>query len=132
MQILISSKNNTIINMPDIKRSSILGNKTINDIYFVGQYAYLSCGFGIVVLDLAKEEVHDTYYIGAQGGQVNVLGLTKDDQDTIYAATDHGLYIAYAKNPDLANYQSWTKDTRLSTSAKYDHIITFNGQVSNQ
>jgi hypothetical protein len=122
-------KGNTIINMPDIKRSSILGNKTINDIYFVGQYAYLSCGFGIVVLDLAKEEVHDTYYIGAQGGQVNVLGLTKDDQDTIYAATDHGLYIAYAKNPDLANYQSWTKDTRLNTSATYDHIITFNGQV---
>jgi hypothetical protein len=122
-------KGNTIINMPDIKRSSILGNKTINDIYFVGQYAYLSCGFGIVVLDLDKEEVHDTYYIGAQGEQVNVLGLTTDDQDTLYAATDHGIYLASAKNPDLANYQSWAKDSRLSTSAKYDNIITFNGQV---
>ena len=122
-------KGTTIINMPDIKRSSILGNKTINDIYFIGQYAYLSCGFGIVVLDLDKEEVHDTYYIGAQGGQVNVLGLTEDNQDTIYAATDHGVYLASANNPDLANYQSWTKDSRLSISAKYDHIITFNGQV---
>lgn len=122
-------KNNTIINMADIKRSSILGNKTINDVYFNGQYAYLSCGFGIVVLDIVKEEIHDTYYIGANGGQINVHGLTKNDQDTLFAATDHGVYTAYANNPNLANYQSWKLDTRLSTSAKYDHIITFNGQV---
>jgi hypothetical protein len=122
-------KNNTIINMSDIKRSSILGNKTINDIYFIGQYAYLSCGFGIVVLDVVKEEIHETYYIGANGSQVNVYGLTKNDQDTLFAATEHGVYTAYANDPNLANYQSWKKDTRLSTSAKYDHIITFNGQV---
>jgi hypothetical protein len=122
-------KNNTFVNMPDIKRSSILGNKTINDIYFIGQYAYLSCGFGIVVVDMVKEEIHDTYYIGANGGQVNVLGLTKDDQDTLYAATQNGVYFAYANSANLANYQSWTKDSRLNTVDKYDHIITFNGQV---
>jgi len=90
-------KNNKIINISDIKRASILGNKTINDIYFLDQYAYLSCGFGIVVLDIDKEEIHDTYYIGNNGGQVNVLGLTKDDQDTLFAATEHGVYLAYAK-----------------------------------
>ncbi|MCX6245009.1 MAG: hypothetical protein NTU98_09925 [Bacteroidetes bacterium] len=122
-------KDNTIINISDIKRASILGNKTINDIYFIGQYAYLSCGFGIVVLDVAKEEIHDTYYIGANGGQVNVLGLTKDDHDTLFAATEHGIYLAYAKNPNLANYQSWTKDPRMNGQTKYDHIASFSGQV---
>lgn len=122
-------KNNTILNISDIKRASILGNKTINDIYFIGQYAYLSCGFGIVVLDVDKEEIHDTYYIGANGGQVNVLGITKSDQDTLFAATQHGVYVAYAKSPNLANYQSWKQDTRLTTVKKYDNIITFNGQV---
>lgn len=124
-------KNNTIINISDIKRASILGNKTINDIYFIGQYAYLSCGFGIVVLDMDKEEIHDTYYIGDNGAQVNVLGLTKDDQDTLFAATEHGLYLAYAKSPNLANYQSWKRETRINPNLnlKYDNIITFNGQV---
>jgi ribosomal protein S11 len=122
-------KNNTIINISDIKRASILGNKIINDIYFIGQYAYLSCGFGIVVLDVDKEEIHDTYYIDTNGGQINVLGLTKDDQDTLFAATDKGIYLAYAKSPNLANYQSWKKDTRLDKNSKYDNIITFNGQV---
>jgi hypothetical protein len=121
-------QNNTIINMSDIKRSSILGNKTINDIYFIGQYAYLCCGFGIVVLDMVKQEVHDTYYIGANGGQVNILGLTMD-QDTLFAATKQGVYIAYAKSANLANYQSWKIDSRLTSTGTYDHIITFNGQV---
>ena len=122
-------KNNTIINISDIKRASILGNKTINNIFFIGQYAYLCCGFGIVVLDVDKEEIHDTYYIGANGGQVNVFGLTKNDGDTLFAATEHGVYYANANNSNLANYQSWTIDTRLNTSSKYDNIINFSGQV---
>ncbi len=122
-------KNGSILNISDIKRASILGNKTINDIYFIGQYAYLSCGFGIVVLDVDKEEIHDTYYIGANGGQVNVLGLTKSDQDTLFAATQHGIYLAFAKSSNLANYQSWKKDTRLNTVTQYGNIINFNGQV---
>jgi len=122
-------KNNTIINISDIKRSSILGDKTINDIYFDGPYAYLSCGFGIVVLDVDKEEIHDTYYIGANGGQVKVLGFTKSDNDTLYAATQSGIYLAYAKSTNLANYQSWKKDLRLNGFVPYDHIINFGGQV---
>ncbi|MCX6246542.1 MAG: T9SS type A sorting domain-containing protein [Bacteroidetes bacterium] len=122
-------KNNTIINIADIKRASILGNKTINDVYFIGPYAYLSCGFGIVVLDVDKEEIHDTYYIGANGAQVNVFGLTKSDQDTLFAATEKGVYLAYAKSQNLANYQSWKKDPRLNPNVKYDNIINFNGQV---
>jgi hypothetical protein len=40
-----------IINVSDIKRKIITGNKTINDVYFSGSLAYLSCGFGIVVFD---------------------------------------------------------------------------------
>jgi len=50
-----------ITNISDIKRKPIFGNKTINNITFYGDYAYLSCGFGIVVLDLIKKEIKDTY-----------------------------------------------------------------------
>ena len=122
-------KNNTIINISDIKRASILGNKTINNIYFIGKYAYLSCGFGIVVLDIDKEEIHDTYYIGLNGSQVNVLSLTKDDQDTLFAATEKGIYLADANSPNLANYESWNKDKRIDTNLVYNTIANFSGQV---
>jgi len=122
-------KDNAVINISDIKRSTILGNKTINNIYFIGKYAYLSCSFGIVVLDVDKEEIHDTYYIGANGGQVNVMSLTKDSNDTLFAASDKGIYIASAKNPNLANYQNWKLDTRMDVNGNYVAITSYSGEV---
>lgn len=56
-----------IININDIRNKEIIGNKTINGIFLQGNYAYLSCGFGIVVIDLVRKEVHDTYLIGPEG-----------------------------------------------------------------
>ncbi len=122
-------KNNVIINISDIKRKSILGNKTINSIYFIGKLAYLSCGFGIVVLDIDKEEVRDTYLIGQDGSQVNVLGLVKDDQDSLFAASEHGLYKASLKNPNLVNFANWHKDFRMDTTAEYSSITYFSNKI---
>jgi len=122
-------KDNTIINISDIKRKPILGNKTINDIYFVGKAAYLSCGFGIVVLDISKEEIRDTYYIGPQGSQVNVLSMTTDSYDSIYAATEKGIYKSWAKDPNLANFASWHRDLTMDTAASYNTIVSFSDRI---
>ena len=43
-----------VTNLNDIKRSGIVGSKRINHIATKGNLAYLSCLFGIVVLDLQK------------------------------------------------------------------------------
>ena len=51
---------NSIINLPDIKNKQIQGDKSIYNIYFKNQFAYLSCGFGVVVVDLQKVEIVDT------------------------------------------------------------------------
>ncbi|MDD3725431.1 MAG: hypothetical protein PHV83_07900, partial [Bacteroidales bacterium] len=56
--------NDKVYNIPDIKIRSIEGSKLINNIRFYNKKAYLSCGFGIVVLDLTRKEIYDTYYIG--------------------------------------------------------------------
>jgi len=122
-------RNNVIINISDIKRKQILGNKTINDIFFIGKDAYLSCGFGIVVLDLDKEEIRDTYYIGKDGSQVNVLALTKDQSDTLYAATEKGIYKAWVNDPNLSNFSSWKKDPGIDSTATYSSITWFSGKV---
>ncbi len=57
-------------NIGDIKRSSIIGNKGVYCAYMDGTTAYLGCGFGIVVLDLAAREVRETWFIGPSGSQV--------------------------------------------------------------
>jgi hypothetical protein len=103
---------NSIYNISDIFRASIIGNKTINHINFDGRYCYLSCGFGIVVLDLVRREVKDTYYIGPNGNQVIVNGTVVYGGE-IFAATHSGIYRADVNNPLLSLYTSWTKDTTL-------------------
>lgn len=99
-----------IVNIPDIKIYSILGKKTINDIMFIDNLAYLSCGFGIVVLDMDRQEIYDTYYIGPEGKQLDVRSLCVSE-DSFYAATEDGIYTAERENPQLAFYENWSKDT---------------------
>lgn len=124
-------KNDEIINISDIKRKQILGNKTINNILFIDNYAYLSCGFGIVVLDIVKEEIADTYYIGPEGSFINVLDICLDtDNSLFYAATETGIYKASSNNPNLAYFTSWTKDTTVPhPDLEYNLIEYFNKMI---
>ena len=98
----IIDNHGAIENLADIKRKAILGNKSINSIYFINQYAYLSCGFGIVVIDMNKVEVSDTYYIGANGTPLNVRGITSDGT-YFYVATDLGIGVFIAHLPLTAS-----------------------------
>lgn len=108
-------KENTIINLPDIKRKQIPGNKSINDIYFIGELAYLSCGFGIVVMDTKNEEIKETYFIGDQGSQVKVNELC-EFENFLYAATDEGLFLADLNSPNLADFNYWEKSNAFNQS----------------
>lgn len=106
-----------IINIPDIKRKIIPGNKIINKIFFKDSYAYLACGFGIVVIDLIKKEIKDTYYIGPNGDNINVTDITSDGNE-FYASTAGGIYHASVNAPNLANYNFWTKYNNLPPTAQ--------------
>lgn len=117
-----------IVNVSDIKRSNIIGSKEINNIFFIGDAAYLACGFGIVVLDITKREIKDTYLIGNNGAYVNVLDLTSDS-DSLYAATAEGIYTAFLNNPNLANFNSWTQLTTPNPDKEYNAIEFFNNKI---
>ncbi|MBP6977568.1 MAG: hypothetical protein PHD61_03875 [Bacteroidales bacterium] len=123
-------RENTITNISDIYRKSILGLKTINRICFRDQYAYLACGFGIVVLDIEKEEIADTYYIGPEGSQINVYDLDFDESNHICAATESGIYRASLSSVNLSDYNSWTKDMSVPhPDLTYNHIACFAGKI---
>ena len=57
-------KDGEIINMSAILNSTLIGDKTINELYARDQFVFVCTGFGIVVIDLIREEVKDTYIIG--------------------------------------------------------------------
>jgi len=122
-------ENDRVTNISDIKRKLIPGYKSINNVLFVGNIAYLSCGFGIVVLDLVRKEIKDTYYIGLNGAQINVLDMTTDGTK-LYAATEAGVYDANLNDPNLADYNSWTKHTEMPhPNGSFNTIEYFNHKI---
>ena len=99
---------NGIFNISDIYRKNMSGSKIINDIYFKGDYAYLSCDFGIVVLNLKKQEVTDTYIIGLTGEPTAVYSLAELN-GKFYATTKNAILRANTTGVNLANFENWTK-----------------------
>ena len=121
--------NGNVFNMSEIKDKTILGNKTINNMVFKDEFAYVACGFGIVVFDLKRQEVKDTYYIGPNGTAVNVTDIAFYD-GKIYASTDQGLYYADASDSNLANYASWSLDnSMIHPRLSYNELEAFGGKL---
>ena len=100
-------KGNIVKNIGDIARSTIIGNKIVNSIYCQNGIAYLSTGLGIILVDVIKYEVKDTWFIGNSGNQLAVNNLIKNN-NFFYAATKEGLKKA-SINANLANYNNWIK-----------------------
>lgn len=120
---------NDIFNLSDIKRKQISADKTINNVMFSGKLAYLSCGFGIVVINLERKEIKDTYFIGKDGGYLNIMDVATDG-NFLYAATGSGIYKASASEPNLQNYNNWVKQTAIpNADKKFSKIENFKGKI---
>lgn len=110
-------KGKSIVNISELKRKTLAASKSIRAIMFDGKVAYLSCGFGIMLLDIEKNEIKDTYIFGPGGTfiQVNSCAIINNQ---IYAATETGLFKADKDDPILVDYSHWIKETDLSGSDK--------------
>lgn len=93
-------------NIGDIKRSGIAGNKTLYNIFCKDGFAYLSSGLGVIVANLVKYEIKDTWYIGNSGGQVKVNAFTSDAA-RFYAATEEGLKSIPQNGSNPSNFAEW-------------------------
>ena len=121
--------NNTIFNIPDIKRKEIYGAKSINSIFFHNSFAYLSCGFGIVKLDYKRNEIKDTYFIGENSTQKKVNCFTASAH-SFYAATEDGIYRADINSPNLAFYENWELITNIPNyTSNFTSINFFNNSI---
>lgn len=120
-----------IYNISDIKRSTLVGNKTINNMLIKDDFAYLACGFGIVVLDIEGKEIKDTWIIGPEASYLNVLDVTYNSDDNhFYAATEHGIFKADANSPNLADFNVWSFIDFLPVpDAKYNVIEAFSDKI---
>ena len=116
-------KNHNISNIPDISKKYIPGNKEINRIRTNGKYAYLACSFGIVVLDITKTEIYDTWKPGDESENSEVWDIAFGNGE-IYAATENGVFTASLSDPSLSYFGSWKRINILpSPGGKYTSLV---------
>lgn len=102
-----------VYNISDIKRSDIVGDKDVYSIVCRDRRAYLCTGFGIVVVDIDRHEISDTYRIGDGGKEVLVYSIAFAG-DSIYAATAEGVKRISATERHLGISDRWVVDSSFS------------------
>lgn len=103
-------KNGKFYNLPDVKISSISGNKNIYNATARRGKAYLATGQGVMVINLDKVEISETIglYENNELLQVNDVVFLGD---LCVAATNAGVFSIDANSSSFYNYQYWNKIT---------------------
>ncbi len=117
-------KGNKVTNLNVIVRSTtITGSKQINEITFHQNNAYLSTDFGVVLLNLSKLEITETYSsIGPDAAMLTIYSSAIFN-DSLYIATNEGLRVAsMADNINKIDYRNWSAFA-YANSAKPTKLI---------
>ena len=120
----------TVKNISFLKTNTNFKNKTINNITIHNELAYLSTAFGIVVINMEKKEIKETYNLGINITSCAILG------DHIYASTTNTQQIStsilYAPlNENLLDKGIWkTYPSKFfSPSTVATKIVTFQDRL---
>lgn len=122
-------RNGEVINLSDIKRKTMTADKAIYNVLIHNNEAFVACGFGIVVLNLDRNEVKDTYFIG-DGGSPLVVYDVEIFNKNIYAATKEGILYAPESGVNLLDYANWTEVESIPHAGeKFCQLETHSGKL---
>lgn len=119
---------NVITNVPWIKVADLSGDKTIHNFHFDEEYIYVATGIGLILFDNSKKEIKDTYYPYPEPVVYDVTIY----RDTIFAATQNGIYFAPKSRNFLNDFTNWEKKEDLPptvTDKKFTKIEMFNDHL---
>lgn len=111
-------KDGDIYNIPYLKNSTNITNKIIHDINFHNGFAYLCGEFGIMVINMTKQEITNTYRIN------NPVSSSCIKNDSLYAVTEDGI-IKGNINDNLMDINNWDNYTISSLPANIQQIVLF-------
>ncbi len=106
----------------DIQLSNLYADKTINDLVVLNNNAYLSCNFGIVIIDLLKKEIKETVYPNNRRQAVKVKQIVSF-QNKLFALTDNGIW-----STALSQNYSWTQENTMDITG-IQNMFVFKNQL---
>jgi hypothetical protein len=122
-------KDGIVHNIGDIQRSTLPGDKTIFRIFTANGLAYISTGLGIVVADLTKYEIKDSWIIGNNGSKTRVFDFASTT-NAYFAATEEGLKTCL-RNNNPADYRNWNLLSNSSNlpAGSCEQVAIFNNEI---
>jgi len=114
-----------VYSINDLWLSNLYGNKKINDIYILHNWAFISTNFGIVVIDLTKHEIKDTWFPN-NNRQNTITFQVNCTANDLYAVTENGIWTCPLKNNWATNAWQWRSEYNNIGIQK---ITQFNNQI---
>jgi hypothetical protein len=111
----------------DIQMSNLYADKTINDLIVFNNKAYLSCNFGIVVIDLLKKEIKATYFPNNNRQTVKVL-QTIVYQNKLFALTENGIWSNTVDQNSIWAQEDSMGVTGIKNMFVFKNQLYFNNQ----
>ena len=108
----------TIYNFTDIKNNST-GSVSVNELKIIGNKAYISTNVGLIVFDIKRREISNTYRFDTQVHSSVILN------DSIICSTDGGLYLGMLSD-NLLDSSKW----KLLRNIKFRNLFEFDGQLA--
>lgn len=120
---LLDDKGNIHL-VADLYLKQMNTSKQVQAAAFRDGKAYLAMQFGIVVLNIRKQEISDTYYIGNEGSELSIDAIAIHG-DSIYAASADTLYSADLR-ANLVDYSQWHS---VTMPAPVTHLVDHDGAL---
>ena len=115
-------KGDQVTLIDDIQSSNLYSDKTINDLIVYNNNAFLSCNFGIVVIDLLKKEIKSTIFPNNNRQNVKVF-QTIVYQNKLFALTENGIW-----STALVQNNSWIAENTMGVSG-IKNMFIFKNQL---
>jgi ligand-binding sensor domain-containing protein len=113
----LASDDLSIYNLPFLLNSGSIQDKTIYSVYNDKGTAYLATAFGIVVLDVGKKEIKDTYKLNTSVSSVAIL------DNAIYALASNGSILKADMKDNLIDPANWYEYPVLISGGVKDTVL---------
>jgi Two component regulator propeller len=100
----VVKKDGSIVNLPLIKNNpNIIGDKRIYSLYEDGNFVWMSCGFGMVKLNMTTLETELTIFTSSGANSFAQY------QGKYYMALEDGMYTVSDTEPNPQDFSKWQK-----------------------
>jgi hypothetical protein len=122
-------KGETVNNLPDLKISSITGDKKVIKFISYKKTIFALTSFGILAIDSKKFEIKDTYQPNLGNSKIVDATILND---TMFVLTNNQLFFAPLNSTNLSDSKTWLTDTRIKNklgASTYTSITHYQNQL---